>query len=113
MYHSPGDLSGTVVFGCECSVVWVEVSWVRWGKCGALESDEMVLDLLWTSCMAQGMWLEQGNQLIQFARGFPSVGTEKSHAPGNFQVLGKLEQLAPDCSEFKTSRSMSWELLQG
>lgn len=29
-----------------------------------------------TSWMAPGMWLEQGNQPIQFARGFPSAGTE-------------------------------------
>lgn len=36
----------------------------------------MVLGLMWTSWMAPGMWLEQGNQPIQFARGFPSAGTE-------------------------------------
>ena len=36
----------------------------------------MVLALMWTSRMAPGLRLEQGNQPIQFARGFPSVGTE-------------------------------------
>lgn len=36
----------------------------------------MVLAVMWTSCMAPGTQLEQGNQPIQFARGFPSVGTE-------------------------------------
>ena len=49
-----------------------------WGP----ESDEMVLGLKRTSGMAPGMWLAQGNQLIQFARGFPSVGTESPMPQG-------------------------------